>query len=97
MLVVAVGLLLWGHKFANSNVRSQLAHQQITFPAKGSAALASPKIGPYLNRYAGQQLTSGPQTQAYTNHFIAVHLSDMPCRVYAKVSTASLANSNIAA
>ena len=56
VLVVAGSLLLWGHNFANSNVRSQLAQQQITFPAKGSSALASSKIGPYLNQYAGQQL-----------------------------------------
>jgi hypothetical protein len=29
-----------GHNFANTNVHGQLAQQQITFSAKGSAALA---------------------------------------------------------
>jgi hypothetical protein len=95
VLLVAGALLLWGHSFANSNVHDQLAQQQIVFPAKGSAELASPKIGPYLNQYAGQQLTTGPQAQAYANHFIAVHLSEMPYGgVYSKISAASKANPN---
>jgi hypothetical protein len=93
VLVVAGSLLLWGHNFANSNVRSQLAQQQISFPAKGSSELASSKIGPYLNQYAGQQLLTGPQAKAYADHFIAVHLGEMPYNgVYAKVSAASLAD-----
>jgi hypothetical protein len=95
ILVVAGSLLLWGHNFANSNVRSQLAQQQITFPAKGSSALASSKIGPYLDQYAGQQLLTGPQAKAYADHFIAVHLSDMPYNgVYSKVSAAAMAAPN---
>ncbi|MCU1494499.1 MAG: hypothetical protein JWO62_2263 [Acidimicrobiaceae bacterium] len=92
VLVVAGALSMWGYSFANSSVNSQLAKQQIVFPAKGSAALASPKIGPYLNQYAGQSLTSGAQAEAYADHFIAVHLSEMPYGgVYSKVSAASLA------
>ena len=87
-----------GGNFANSNVRSQLAQQQITFPAKGSKALASAQIGPYLNQYAGQQVLSGPQAKAYADHFIAVHLSEMPYKgVYAKVSAAAMADPNNAA
>ena len=98
VLVVAGSLLLWGHNFANSKLRSQLAQQEITFPAKGTSALASSKIGPYLNRYAGQQLLTGPQAKAYADHFIAVHLSEMPYNgVYSKVSAASLADPNNAA
>ena len=93
VLLVAGSLLLWGHNFANSNVHSQLSQQQITFPAKGSSALASPEIGPYLNKYAGQALTTGPQAKAYADHFIAVHLSEMPYKgVYSKVSAASQAD-----
>jgi len=95
VLLVAGALLMWGYSFANSNVHNQLAQQQIVFPAKGSAALASPKIGPYLDQYAGQQLTTGPQAQAYANHFIAVHLNEMPYGgVYSKISAASRANPN---
>jgi hypothetical protein len=95
ILAVAGSLLLWGHNFANSNVRSQLAQQQISIPAKGSPALASPEIGPYLNQYAGQQVLSGPQAKAYADHFIAVHLNEMPYKgVYSKVSAASMADPN---
>ena len=93
MLAVAGGLAMWGYSFANSSVHTQLAQQQITFPALGSTALASPQIGPYLNQYAGQQLTTGAQAEAYANHFIAVHLSEMPDNgVYSKVSAASIAD-----
>ena len=93
MLTVAGGLAVWGYSFANSSVHNQLAQQQIAFPALGSTALASPQIGPYLNQYAGQQMTTGSQAQAYANHFIAVHLSEMPYNgVYSKVSAASMAD-----
>ena len=92
VLAVAGGLLLWGHNFANDNVRSQLAQQQIFVPAAGSSALASPQIGPYMNRYAGQEVLSGPAAKAYADHFIGVHLSEMPYGgVYAKVSAAAQA------
>jgi hypothetical protein len=92
VLVVAGVLLMWGHNFANDNVRSQLAEQQIFVPAAGSSALASSTIGPYLDRYAGQQVLSGPAAKAYADHFIAVHLSEMPYGgVYAKVSAAAMA------
>ena len=43
VLVVAGGLLTWGHSFVNSNVHNQLAQQQIYFPPK--AAFAHPKAG----------------------------------------------------
>jgi hypothetical protein len=97
VLVVAGGLLMWGHDFANSNVHSQLAEQQITFPT--ATELAHPNGGEItvamqktLGRYAGQALTTGPQAKAYADHFIAVHLSEMPYNgVYAKVSAASMA------
>ena len=93
VLLAAGSLGLWGYSYANSNVHDQLAQQQIYFPPLGNAALASPKIGPYLDQYAGQQLLTGPQAEAYANHFIAVHLSEMPFGgVYAKASAAALAD-----
>jgi hypothetical protein len=98
MLLVAGGLAMWGYSFSNSSVHTQLAQQQIVFPAKGSAALASPKIGPYLNQYAGQPMTTGAQAKAYADHFIAVHLSEMPNGgVYSKVSAAAQADPTNAA
>ncbi len=89
VLVVAGGLLVWGYQFANSNVHDQLAQQQIFFPAAGSKALAPPTIGPYLNKYAGQQLLTGNQAKAYANHFIGVHVTEIAGgKTYAQVSTA---------
>ena len=83
----------WAHSFTTSSVKSELAAQKIYFPPKGSPALASPEIGPYLNQYAGQELLTGPQAKAYADHFIAVHLQEVAGgQTYAKVSNASLAD-----
>ncbi len=99
VLLVAGGLLTWGHSFINSQVHDQLAMQQIYFPPK--AAFANPKAGteitpsmiPSVSKYAGQQMLTGAQAEAYANHFIAVHLSEMPYGgVYSKVSAAAMAN-----
>jgi hypothetical protein len=99
VLLVAGGLLMWGYSFANSNVHSQLAEQQIVFPTKAEFAQAkpgteiTPGMLPYLSKYAGEPLTTGAQAEAYADHFIAVHLSEMPYKgVYANVSAASRAN-----
>jgi hypothetical protein len=99
VLLVAGGLLTWGHSFVNSNVHNQLAQQQIYFPPK--AAFAHPKAGteitpsmvPTVSQYAGQQLLTGQQAHVYADNFIAVHLSEMPYGgVYSKISTAARAN-----
>jgi len=104
VLVVAGALSLWGHSVASSNVHNQLAQQQIFFPPKAAFAHAkagteiTPGMIPYLEKYAGQQLLTGQQAEAYADHFIAVHLSEMPYGgVYSKVSTASRANPKNAA
>jgi len=76
VLVVAGALLLVGYNFANDNVSQQLAQQKIFFPDKGPAT-ASPEIGPFINKYAGKQLVTGAQAEAYANHFIAVHISEI--------------------
>src|SRR3984885_10183090 len=98
VLLVAGGLLTWGHSFVNSNVHSQLAQQQIYFPPK--AAFDHPKVGteitpsmiPSVSQYAGQQLLTGAQAKVYANDFIAVHLSEMPYGgVYSKISAAARA------
>jgi hypothetical protein len=95
VLLVAGGLLYWGYSFANGNVHDQLAAQKIFFPSKGSQALAPPEVGRYLNQYAGQQLVSGAQAQAYANHFIAVHLKEAAGgKTYAQVSSQALQNPN---
>jgi hypothetical protein len=101
VLLVAGGLMTWGHSFASSNVRTQLVQQQISFPTKAAFAHAkpgteiTPGMIPYLEKYAGQQLTTGAQAEAYANHFIAVHLSEMPYGgIYSKISSAAIAQPN---
>jgi hypothetical protein len=90
VLLVAGIFLTIGYSFAHGQVTDQLTAQQIYFPPAGSQALADPKIGPYLNQYAGQQLTTGQQAKAYADHFIAVHLSEVAGgQTYAQVSTAA--------
>jgi hypothetical protein len=92
-LVIAGGLLMWAHSFVDSNVHSQLAQQQVFFPPAGSDALAGPQIAPYLDKYAGQQLTTGPQAKAYADHFIKVHLAESGGGLtYAQLSDKSRAN-----
>lgn len=99
VLLVAGGLLTWGHSFVNSNVHNQLAQQQISFPAKAAFAHAkagteiTPSMIPSVSQYAGQPLVTGAQAKVYANDFIAVHLSEMPYGgLYSKLSAASLAN-----
>src|SRR5271165_2044767 len=98
-LAVAGGLALWGHNFIGSEVHNQLAAQQIFFPPAAAFAHAkagteiTPSMIPSVSQYAGQQVTTGAQAAAYADHFIAVHLSEMPYGgVYAKASAAALAN-----
>lgn len=98
VLVVAGALLMWAQSFTSSSVHNQLAQQDIYFPA--AAAFAHAKVGteitpsmiPSVSQYAGQELLTGSQAEAYADDFIAVHLSEMPYHgVYAKISSAALA------
>ena len=95
LLIVAGGLLTWGHSFVTHQVRTQLAAEKIFFPPKGSDALAPAAIGPYLNKYAGQQMLTGQQAEVWADHFIAVHLQEIGGgKTYAQLSTESLAQPN---
>ena len=101
VLLIAGGLLLWGSTYVHNTVQGQLSSQQIFFPPK--AAFAHPVAGteitpsmiPSVSQYAGQQLLTGQQAEAYADHFIAVHITDMSGgKTYAQLSAASLAQPN---
>ncbi len=93
VLLAAGGLLTWAHTFVNNQVTTQLTAQQIYFPAKGSDSLNDPAIKPYLEPYAGQQMTNGQQAKAWADHYIAVHINEMTGgKTYAQVSSASMAD-----
>jgi hypothetical protein len=85
VLVAAGALMFWGYSYANHTVTTQLSAQEIYFPTKAELAQAkypppggfsevTPEMVPYLEPYAGQQLTTGAQAETYANHFIANHL-----------------------
>jgi len=101
VLLAAGGLLLWGSAYVHNTVQGQLSAQQINFPDK--AAFAHPQAGgeitpgmiPSVSQYAGQQLLTGQQAEAYADHFIAVHIAEIGGgKTYAQLSAASLAQPN---
>jgi hypothetical protein len=94
ILVVAGGLLLWGHSFVTSEVRSQLVEQKIYFPTTASPEFkALPKADAAAMRpYAGQLMTSGAQAETYADHFIAFHLIGIGGgKTYSQLSQESMA------
>jgi len=101
ILLIAGGLLLWGSTYVHNTVQSQLAAQQIYFPP--AAAFAHPKAGteitpsmiPSVSQYAGQQLLTGQQAEAYADHFIAVHIANMGGgKTYSQLSAEAMAQPN---
>ena len=101
ILLAAGGLLLWGSTYVHNTVQGQLASQQIFFPS--TAAFAHPVAGteitpsmiPSVSQYAGQQLLTGQQAEAYADHFIAVHIADMGGgKTYSQLSAESIAQPN---
>ncbi len=101
LLAVAGGLLLWGSTYVHNTVTNQLAAQQIYFPPQ--AAFAHPKAGteitpsmiPSVSQYAGQQMLTGQQAEAYADHFIAVHIAEIGGgKTYSQLSTESIAQPN---
>src|SRR3984957_13750086 len=99
--LIAGGLLLWGSAYVHNTVQGQLAAQQITFPPQAAFAHAkagteiTPNMIPSVSQYAGQQLVTGQQAEAYADHFIAQHITDMSGgKTYSQLSTESLAQPN---
>ena len=98
VLLAAGGLLLWGSAYIHNTVQGQLAAQQISFPpasafqhAKAGTEI-TPSMIPSVSQYAGQQLLTGQQAEAYADHFIAVHIAEMGGgKTYAQLSAESLA------
>jgi hypothetical protein len=101
VLLIAGGLLLWGSAYVHNTVQGQLAAQQIYFPPASAFAHAkagteiTPSMIPSVSQYAGQQLLTGQQAEAYADHFIAVHVQNMAGgTTYSQLSTESIAQPN---
>jgi hypothetical protein len=72
-------------------VHTQLAAQQIYFPAANSAAVAAPQFAA-MRPYGGQQLTTGAQAEVYADQFIANHLKVIGGgKTYSQLSALALA------
>jgi hypothetical protein len=95
VLVVAGGLMLWGHNFVDSQVTTQLTAQKIVFPTTSNPEFKAlpPADAAAMGAYAGQMMTTGAQAKVYADNFIAFHLSKMG-GTYSQLSAASLAQPN---
>src|ERR1700728_668732 len=98
VLAVAGALLMFGYSFANNYVHTQLAEQQITFPAAAAfkhpvpGSEITPSMIPSVSQYAGQQLLTGQQAEVYANDFINVHLGEIGGgKTYSQLSAEAMA------
>ncbi len=98
ILLVAGGLLTWGSAYVHNTVQGQLSAQQIYFPPQAAFAHAkagteiTPSMIPSVSQYAGEQMLTGQQAEAYADHFIAVHLSEIGGgKTYSQLSTEAIA------
>jgi len=92
VLLVAGGLLLWGHSFVDNQVSTQLSAQKIVFPTRSNPEFKAlpPADAAAMGQYAGQPMTTGAQAKVYADNFIAFHLSKMG-GTYSQLSAQSLA------
>jgi hypothetical protein len=88
VLLVAGGLATWASSFIGNEVHDQFAAQHITMPTTKTGLAELPSADrAALEKYAGQQLTTGPQAKAYANHYIAVHMKEAAAgKTYSEVS-----------
>jgi len=86
------GFTLWASSYVQSSVTTQLAAQDIIFPAANSPEITVlPAVdAAAMRQYAGQRLTTGPQAEVWANNFMKVHLSAMP--TYDAAATLARAN-----
>jgi hypothetical protein len=94
VLAIGGGLLLWGHSVISTDVHNQLAAQKIVFPPANSAPIKELPAADAaaMNKYGGQEMTTGAQAETYADHFIAVHLVGIGGgKTYSQLSAAALA------
>ena len=95
VLIAASGALFYAHSFIHKQVHDQLAEQRITFPEAGGKALAALPAGDQavIAPYAGQQLVTGAQAEAFADHYIGAHLDKIGGgKTYSELSAASMAD-----
>ncbi len=96
-LIFAGVMAVWASNFISNEVHTQLAAQQIYFPAANSPAVAAPEFAA-MRPYGGQQLTTGAQAEVYADHFIANHLKVIGGgKTYSQLSAEAIAQPKNAA
>jgi hypothetical protein len=86
LLLIFAGLLNFGASFANDSVQSQLANQNIAFPAE--AALPSATKA-QLAKWAEKQVTTGVMARDYSDLYILEHMNAAATAVLGKPATYS--------
>ena len=75
VLLIAGGLLTWANTFIGDQVHDQFAMQDIVMP-EGEALAGLPKAdADALKEFAGSPLDSGPEAQAFADHYILAHMN----------------------
>lgn len=95
VLAVAGGLLMYAHSFVSDQVKTELSAQKIVFPESGSEGLkALPAAdAAAMEKFAGQELTTGEQAKTFANHYINVHLGKIGGGLtYSELSGKSMAD-----
>ena len=86
LLLIFAGLLNFGAGFANDSVQTQLANQNIAFPAEAALPSATKD---QLAKWAGKQVTTGEMARDYSDLFILEHMNAAATAVLGKPATYS--------
>jgi hypothetical protein len=86
VLVVLGGLAVYGGNFGRNSVQDRLVPEKVTFAPYDKM---SPQEQATLGQYAGQQVTTGPQAEAFAR-YINGHLAEVNGgKTYAETSAAA--------
>ncbi len=89
------GMAYWGYNFNNSQIRAQLAPQQIFFP-KDISQVPEPEKSA-LQPYVGQQVLNGEQAHIFAENYLGLHLWELADgKVYSQLSTEARAEKDAA-
>jgi hypothetical protein len=86
LLLTFAGLLNWGASFADENVATQLAMQNISFP---SVEAMPPATKDQLAKWADQKVVTGEMARAYSDLYILEHMNASATAVMGKPATYS--------
>ena len=75
VLLLAGGLLTWANVFIGDQVHDQLTMQGIVMPEGDAVADLDEADQDALKPYAGSKLDTGPEAQAFADHYILAHMN----------------------